>query len=115
MSDPLRKVHKVFLFRLPHIMGKRSIKIEQYRAKLWRSKARPLSKHFHPKVPNNLLDQRRYFDIRYRIKINGSWYRENGTRYTMLTQAEIYEIAESIEWTIEEQECQNDTPAIAGC
>ena len=97
MSDQLRKKYKVTLFRFPDFMGARSISVIQYKADLWRAKCTPLSKEFWPKVPGHLIDQKAYFIARYRIKINGAWYKENGARYTMLTQQQIHSIMDQIE------------------
>ncbi len=88
MSD-IRPPYRVSLHRIPEIQGKKSLKIEQFHARYWRNHSGPLTRLFSPPLPMRPDDVNRYFTERFRLRIDGRWYRAGGKKFTMLTQGEV--------------------------
>ena len=90
-----RPATRVSLHRLPEIQGKKSIKIEYFPAKFWREYCRLYTEQFAPRLPFRNDERNLYFQERYRIRVNGTWFRGDA-RYTMLTKDEVDELVHGL-------------------
>lgn len=101
MSDP-RQPGIVLIKKLPRKQGKKSVKIELYRAELWAERILTSSKS-RPKV--RIFDPEPYRPYRsselsgkYRLKVNGKWLRLEGYDYSFVTEELAYDIFRKISW-----------------
>ena len=95
MSE-VRPPYRISLHRLPEIMGKKSLKIEQLHARYWREHLHAFTTMFYPSLPFRIDERNRYFAERFRLRINGRWHMEGGIKYTMLTQGEVDELVNGL-------------------
>jgi hypothetical protein len=99
MSDP-RHPGTVLIKKLPGKQGKKSVKMELYRAELWTervllsSKSRPKVRVFDPE-PRCVYNSRSLKGF-YRLKVNGKWLRLEGYDYSFVTEILAYEIFRKI-------------------
>ena len=97
MGNETRKPYKILLSRLPHISGKKSIKISQYKASKWRPQHHLGCNTFFPKVPLLTDDRNIYFAERFRVQIGTQWHMVGGYQYVMLAQGEVYRLLDEME------------------
>jgi hypothetical protein len=84
-----RPPYRISLHRLPEIMGKKSLKIEQFHARFWREHSNAHTALFRPRIPLRIEERNRYFAERFRLRIDGRWHMEDGIKYTLFTQGEV--------------------------
>lgn len=96
MSD-FRKPVETWVRRLPQNVGKKSpenctIKIEIFPAHYWAFSWEPGSADFYPKVPLQSEAKQRYWETRYRIRVNGAWWCGRAkARIVTYTREEIFQ------------------------
>jgi len=83
----------VFQFRIAAKQGKKTLKIELYRAEQWQRNWSPYRKTMHPRPP---LRDRAYWQQYYRLRVDGRWYGKAGYKYTFFTLVQAVELADRL-------------------
>jgi hypothetical protein len=79
--------------RLAENRGKKTAKncrIEIFPAKDFANAWDPKERLFHPRPPLRSIDRAKFWESRYRVRMNGQWL-VLGAKYTLFTRAEILE------------------------
>jgi len=84
------------IWRFAEIKGKKPLKIELFKAELWRFGLGPGQGNVFPVLPCRSVDREKYYSERYRLRINGRMYRVGVEQFTFLTMKEVVELAESM-------------------
>lgn len=96
MSD-FRQPVETWVRRLPQNEGKKTpknctVKIEIFPAHYWAFNWQPGSQLFYPKVPLQSEAKKRYWETRYRVRVNGAW--DNGrakAKFVTYSREELFE------------------------
>ena len=82
----------VFSVKLPQYRGKKTVKIELFKAKQWKLSVSLEDRNAAPPIPCRLHKKNEYFDERFRLRIDDRWYKEQGKQYAFLTFDEAMEV-----------------------
>ena len=90
MSE-IRLPDEVINHRLPTKQGKKSTKIELFSAKQFAHRWSPLKRGmFTPAPPLNTARRQGFWEVMYRVRINGKWH--GGGSYTLFTREQVMEM-----------------------
>ncbi len=93
----MSEVRPVFAsWRFADIRGKKSLRIELFRAREWRSGYRPIKRNTIPRPPIRPNMANAYWNSLYRLRIDGRWHRPGKERYAFYTMQEAAGIAEEM-------------------
>ncbi|HHL33133.1 MAG TPA: hypothetical protein ENJ30_02070 [Desulfobulbaceae bacterium] len=81
MSE-VRTPDAIWRFRIAGEDGKKTLKIELFRAGQWRRSWRPYKRNMYPRPP---IRKPEYWHTRYRLRIDGRWFGKEGFKYRFLT------------------------------
>lgn len=73
--------------------GKKSLRIELYRAEQWRFNWKPHRRTMHPHPP---LGTREYWQQYYRLRVDGRWQGKPGYKYSFYTLEQAVQLAKRI-------------------
>lgn len=84
--------------KLPQYRGKKSVKIELFPAKQWSFVLRPGQGrgcgNVSPPLPCRGQDRAEYYSERFRVQVNGKWFKKKRKQYVFLTLPEVMGLAE---------------------
>ncbi|WP_157470286.1 hypothetical protein [Desulfobulbus elongatus] len=92
MSE-MRVADIVWKYRNAAREGKKTLKIELYRAEQWRCNWNPYRKTMTPRPP---LRDREYWHQYYRLRVDGRWLGRPGFKYAFYTLEQAVAIGEKL-------------------
>ncbi|MGD9949885.1 MAG: hypothetical protein AB7U29_15600 [Desulfobulbus sp.] len=73
--------------------GKKPLRIELFRAELWKSSWNPFKKTMHPHPP---LGSREYWQKYFRLRVDGRWHGQDGYKFSFFILEQALRIAEQL-------------------